>query len=62
MITDSNIKRGETVQTKTKPYKFFTYLGPSQLNCDYFIAENDETGVVQDNLCRKDFEPWDQES
>ena len=43
MITDSNVKRGETVQSVANPYKFFTYLGPSQLNKEYFIAEDEET-------------------
>ena len=62
MITDSNIKRGETVQSMTKPYKFFTYLGPSQLNKEYFIAEDDDTSVIRDDLRKVDYMPWDQES
>ena len=62
MITDSNIKRGETVQSMAKPYKFLTYLGPSQLNKEYFIAEDDETSVVRDDLRKIDYMPWDQES
>lgn len=62
MITDSNIKRGETVQTITKPYKFYTYLGPSQLDKECFIAEEDDTNVIHDDLLRKEFIPWDQTS
>lgn len=62
MITDSNIKRGETVQSMAKPYKFFTYLGSSQLNKEYFIAEDDETSVIRDDLRKIDYMPWDQES
>lgn len=62
MITNSNIKRGDTVQTKTQPYKFATYIGPSQLSKEYFIAEDDETNEVRDNFVRIEWMPWDQES
>lgn len=62
MIISSNIKRGDTVQTIEKPYKFFTYLGPSQQNAEYFIAEDDETDEIRDDLLCKDFMPWDLES
>lgn len=62
MITESNIKRGETVQSMTKPYKFFTYLGPSIKDKEFFIAEDDETSVIRDDLRKVDYMPWDQES